>query len=132
MNKRMKSIEDMTHYEVLNISPSSSQQNIEEAYRISRQAFSEDSLAHYGLVEAKQRQEMLKRIEEAFHILGNPRRRKRYDVKVLKLKSEGYEFAYFRNGVERMVIESEEDRPSRKGRLKRFFRRFNPLQRNSS
>jgi DnaJ-class molecular chaperone len=123
MNARMKTIDAMNYYEVLNIGTSSSQQEIEEAYAVSKQAFAEESLAHYGLVEPGERVETRKRIEEAYRTLGNPRKRKRYDVKILKLKAETYENAYFRNGLEPMVIEGDGDPPSRWGWLLRLFRR---------
>lgn len=123
MSARMKSFDTMTYYEILNIGSSSSQQEIEEAYEVGRLAFAEDSLAHYGLVEPGQREEARRYVEEAYRTLGNPRRRKRYDVKILKHKAEAYENAYFRNGLERMVIEGDGDPPSRWGWLRRLFKR---------
>ena len=123
MSTRMKPMDAMTYYEVLNIGTSSSQQEIEEAYEVSRQAFAEESLAHYGLVEPSERENAREFIEEAFRTLGNPRKRKRYDVKILKLKADAHENAYFRNGLERMVIEGDGDPPSRWGWLRRLFRR---------
>jgi DnaJ-class molecular chaperone len=119
----MKTFDAMTYYEILNIGTSSSQQEIEDAYEISQLAFAEESLAHYGLVEPREREEARKYVEEAYRTLGSPRRRKRYDVKVLKLKAQASENAYFRNGLERMVIEGDGDPPSRWGWLRRLFKR---------
>ncbi len=120
---RFKTIEDMNHYEILNIRPSASQQEIEEAYAIAKSAFTQGSLAHYGLVEAGQRQKTLEKIEEAYRILGRPRQRKKYDVKTLGLKSEAYENAYFRNSMEKILIEEAEAKPSVGERIRRFFRK---------
>ncbi len=118
---RFKTIEDMNHYEILNIRTSASQQEIEEAYSVAKNAFIQGSLAHYGLVEGNQRRIILAKVEEAYRVLSRPRRRKKYDVKTLGLKSEAYENAYFRNSMERILIEEAESKPSLWERIRRFF-----------
>ena len=120
---RFKTIEDMNHYEILNIRTSASQQEIEEAYSVAKNAFIQGSLAHYGLVEGNQRRKILAKVEEAYRVLSRPRRRKKYDVKTLGLKSEAYENAYFRNSMERILIEEPESKPSHWERIRRFFRK---------
>jgi curved DNA-binding protein CbpA len=120
---RFKTIEDMNHYEILNIRISASQQEIEEAYSVAKNAFIQGSLAHYGLVEGNQRRKILAKVEEAYRVLSRPRRRKKYDVKTLGLKSEAYENAYFRNSMERILIEEAESKPSLWERIRRFFRK---------
>ena len=124
MTARVKKPQDMNHYEILNVPASASQQDIEQAYRIGRSAFEEGSLAHYGLVDPKERELTLERIEAAYRTLGNPRKRRRYDVRVLGLKSEADEDAYFRSTTEKMVIE-EAGSGARRGLrswLSRLFR----------
>ena len=124
MAERLKKTWDMNFYEILNVTSSASQQDIDLAYRVGKNAFEEDSLAHYGLVDQEERERTLRRIEDAYKILGNPRKRRRYDIRILKIKSEANEDAYFRTTTEKLVIE-EAETGLRKGiwaRLKRLFR----------
>jgi DnaJ-class molecular chaperone len=124
MTMRIKKTEEMNFYEILNVPASASQQSIEQAYTVGKNAFEEDSLAHYGLVDQEERERTLRRIEEAFKTLSNTRKRRRYDVKILRIKSEADEDAYFRTTTEKLVIE-DTDTSSRTAfwsRLKRIFR----------
>ena len=123
MKTQLKKPEEMNYYEVLNISASSSQQDIQQAYQVGKNAFAAGSLAHYGLVDPAERVKMLRKIEDAFKTLSSPRKRKKYDVKILKLKSEGYENAYFRSSTEKMLIEDGDIKPQRRSWIKRLFRR---------
>ena len=102
---KLKKIEEMNLYEVLNLAPSCSQQEIEEAYKIGTFSYNQNSIAHYGLVTEEERHLHLHRIEEAYKILGNPRKRKRYDVNTHRYKSVAYDKSYYRNGTEKMVFE---------------------------
>ena len=122
---RLKKTEEMNFYEILNVPPSASQQDIEQAYTVGKHAFEEGSLAHYGLVGQEERESTLSRIEEAFKTLRNPRKRRRYDVRPLKIKSEADEDAYFRSTTEKIVIEEvESESPVRfRDKIRRIFRR---------
>jgi DnaJ-class molecular chaperone len=122
---RLKKTEEMSYYEILNVPPSASQQDIEQAYEVGKHAFEEDSLAHYGLVDQEERESTLRKTEEAFKTLSSPRKRRRYDVKFLRIKSEADEDAYFRTTTEKMVIEGVGigTRFRFRDRIKRFFRR---------
>jgi len=122
MTMRLKKTEEMNFYEILNVPPSASQQDIEQAYSVGKHAFEEDSLAHYGLVDKEERESTLSRIEEAFKTLSNPRKRRRYDVRILKIKSEADEDAYFRTTTEKLVIEEAET-----GSLAGFWSRIKRL-----
>lgn len=122
---RLKKTEEMNFYEILNVPPSASQQDIEQAYTVGKHAFEEGSLAHYGLVGQEERESTLSRIEEAFKTLSNPRKRRRYDVRTLKIKAEADEDAYFRSTTEKIVIEEvESESPVRfRDKIRRIFRR---------
>jgi curved DNA-binding protein CbpA len=109
---KLKKVEEMNLYEVLNLTPSCTQQEIEEAYKVGKFSYTQNSIAHYGLVTEEERQLHLRRIEEAYKTLGTPKRRKRYDVKILRYKSQAYDKSYYRNGTEKMLIESHEPEPS--------------------
>ncbi len=124
MTMRIKKTEEMNFYEILNVPPSASQQSIEQAYTVGKNAFEEDSLATYGLVDQEERERTLRRIEEAFKTLSTPRKRRRYDVKILRIKSEADEDAYFRTTTEKLVIEDTDtgSRAAFWSRLKRLFK----------
>ena len=77
-------IEDMDHYEILNVSRNTSFKEIEKAYLIMKTAYSEGSLAHHSLLKDEERQKMLDRIEEAFIILGDIEKRHIYDKNTLE------------------------------------------------
>ena len=116
----LKKIEEMDHYEILNIKRSASQQEIEIAYLAGKAAYSEDSMAHYTLLGNDERQMMLKRIETAFSVLGYPERRQAYDEKRVEKGTVYQEKAYFRQSTEKMLIE-DIDTQDDDGFLKRLF-----------
>jgi DnaJ-class molecular chaperone len=116
----LKKIEDMNHYEVLNINKSASQQEIEKAYIASKAAYQRNALAHYNLVSERDREEMVTRIEKAYLILSHPKKRKRYDLKIFNYKADNKEPSFFRQTTQRMVIEDGEKK-SFWTKLKNFF-----------
>jgi DnaJ-class molecular chaperone len=116
----IKKIEDMDHYEILNIKRSASQQEIENAYLVGKAAYNEDSLAHYTLLNDEERQRMLDLIEAAFSVLGYPERRQAYDEQRVARGTVYQEKAYFRQSTEKMLIE-DIDNHDDANFLKRFF-----------
>ncbi len=117
----LKKIEEMNHYEVLNINRSASQQEIERAFIIAKAAYQKDSLAHYNLVPEIERKEMMTRIERAYLILSHPRKRKKYDLKTFNYKNANKEPSFYRQSTQRLLIEDGEHR-SFWTRLKNKFR----------
>jgi DnaJ-class molecular chaperone len=116
-----KKIEDMDHYEILNVKKSASQEEIQRAYRIGISSYSPDSMAHYTLLSEEEREEMLIRIERAFQVLGDPESRREYDEKTLHRLHIYRDKAYFRQSIERMVIEDASTGQQWVENLKRFF-----------
>jgi len=116
----LKKIEDMNHYEVLNINKSAAQQEIEKAYIASKAAFQRNGLAHYNLVSEKEREEMVTHIEKAYLVLSHPKKRKRYDLKTFHYKADNKEPSFFRQTTQRLVIEDGEKK-SFWTKLKNFF-----------
>jgi len=104
----LKKIEDMNHYEVLNINKSASQQEIEKAYIAAKAAFQRNALAHYNLVSESESEDMLTRIEKAYLVLSHPKKRKRYDMRVFDYKTDNKEPSFFRQTTQRLVIEDGE------------------------
>ncbi len=117
----MKKIEEMNHYEILQVEPTASQQEIEKAYHSEKTSYHVSSLAHYGLIDDEERIAALRKIEAAFQTLRIPRKRKNYDSKILKYKTESSEGAYFRNSTEKMIIEDGEKKTSLGQKIKQLF-----------
>jgi len=104
----IKKTEEMDLYEILNVKKSASQQEIESTYNFEKLSYHRDSLAHYTLLSEEERQLHLRRIEEAFNILGNPKKRKIYDSKMLNYSKTHQETAYFRRSIQKLLIEDAE------------------------
>lgn len=71
--------EQANFYEVLEITPDASPQEIREAYIRLKGAFNRESVALYSLVSTEQTNNHLALIEKAYEILSHPDRRRSYD-----------------------------------------------------
>jgi len=69
-------------YLVLDLSPNASHNEILHAYTRAKMTYGSGSLASYSLLEEEDRSTMLEDIEHAFETLGNPSRRRAYDLKM--------------------------------------------------
>lgn len=72
-------LEKKNYYEVLEISPSASLQEIHNAYQRAKNAYSGESVALYSLMTADDCDAIVQQIEEAYSILGIPDKRREYD-----------------------------------------------------
>src|SRR4051812_35720846 len=70
---------DVSYYDLLDIASDASPQEVREAYIRSKATYARDNLALYSLVNTEEREEALKKIEEAYFILSHPEKRKQYD-----------------------------------------------------
>lgn len=68
-----------TYYDVLDISPDASPQDIREAYIRIKETYNRDSVALYTLVLPEEREEILRNIEDAYNVLSSPDKRRNYD-----------------------------------------------------
>jgi curved DNA-binding protein CbpA len=68
-------------YELLEVSPNASPQEIRTAYLQAKAAYRRDSVALYTLVSEEETQSLMQSIEEAYQTLSHPERRKAYDKK---------------------------------------------------
>jgi curved DNA-binding protein CbpA len=68
-----------TYYDILDIKPDASPQEVREAYVRVKATYNRDSVALYTIVTADEREEALKQIEEAYHVLSDPNKRRNYD-----------------------------------------------------
>src|SRR4051812_44102623 len=67
------------YYEILDVKPDASQQEIRQAYFRIKAAYSKDSAALYSLFDEQETRHVLERVEQAYLVLSNPEKRKEYD-----------------------------------------------------
>lgn len=67
------------YYEVLEVSTTARADEIYHSYMRAKQAYSTDSLALYSLMSPDECRNIVEMIEEAYAILSDPQKRKRYD-----------------------------------------------------
>ena len=79
----MKKFEAQTYYEILDIPVQATPFEIRQAYKSALAIYNEDSLATYSFFSEHEREEVLKRIEEAFLILTDEDKRAVYDRQLI-------------------------------------------------
>lgn len=67
------------YYEVLEIPSTARSEEIYHSYQRAKSAYSSDSLALYSLMSTEECRNVLELVEEAYSILSDPMKRKRYD-----------------------------------------------------
>lgn len=67
------------YYEVLEIPANARSEEIYHSYQRAKSAYSSDSLALYSLMSPEECRNVLEMVEEAYSILSDPTKRKRYD-----------------------------------------------------
>ncbi|NOT79693.1 MAG: DnaJ domain-containing protein [Bacteriovoracaceae bacterium] len=77
MNNQPSEIKN--YYDVLEISSSARTEDIYHSYQRAKAAYSSDSLALYSLMSQEECRNVLELVEEAYSILSDPNKRKRYD-----------------------------------------------------
>ena len=76
----MKHFINQNYYELLEVEPNASQEEITQAYQAAQEAFNPDSVATYSLFDREEDRELLlSRIREAYRTLSNGRTRREYD-----------------------------------------------------
>ncbi len=76
----MKKIENLNYYELLEVSPSASAQDIHRAYERVRRIYEPNSIALYSLFTAEETAAIHQRIEEAYRTLIYEDNRRKYDA----------------------------------------------------
>lgn len=71
--------DNLTFYDILDITSDASPQEVRAAYVRSKATYAKDSVALYTLITPEEREDALQKIEEAYHILSDPERRRAYD-----------------------------------------------------
>ena len=78
----MKRIEDLNYYELLEISPRATSQEIHKAYERVRRVYEPNSIALYSLFSPEETATITQRIEDAYRTLVYEDNRKRYDAQL--------------------------------------------------
>ena len=75
----MRSIDELDHYELLEIKRSATPGEIDRAYRIAQQTYAEGSLALYSVFETNDAAAIRLRFDEAYRVLSDAELRAAYD-----------------------------------------------------
>jgi len=75
----MRGIDELDHYELLEITRHATIGEVERAYRISEQTYADGSLALYGVFEGRDASAIRDRLYEAYRVLTDPELRAAYD-----------------------------------------------------
>lgn len=75
----MLGIDELDHYELLEIPRTATPAEVERAYRLSQQTYAEGSLALYSVFETSDAAAIRERLEEAYRVLSDPEFRAAYD-----------------------------------------------------
>jgi flagellar biosynthesis protein FlhG len=86
----VKKIDDLNFYELLEISPRASTQEVHKAYDRARRIYEPNSIALYSLFTPEETAKIRQRIEEAYRTLAYDDNRRRYDL-TLREQQEFYE-----------------------------------------
>jgi DnaJ-class molecular chaperone len=118
---KIKNVLEMNYYELLNVNPNASFQEIERAYELCKITYRSDSIAYYSLLSEEERKQILDRIEKAYETLRNTQKRKAYDFELFEQKKEFKERAFFRKTTEKILIEDTSEKASIWSRIKSLF-----------
>lgn len=80
----MKGIKDQTYYEILEVSATATDREIQRAYEHAKETFHADSLAIYSLFSEGEVEEIQEAIEEAYRVLMSEALRRSYDQSHLR------------------------------------------------
>jgi capsular exopolysaccharide synthesis family protein len=86
----MNQMTEKNYYELLDILPRATEEELEQAYRRARKTYGEDSVAVYSLYSAKERENILKTIGMAYETLKDPAKRSAYDARLYGTQRNGY------------------------------------------
>ncbi len=77
-----------TFYELLELDPGASKEEVRRAFELAKRTFAEGSLASYSLFGEEERKELWALIEEAYRVLIDDRLRREYDRQIGLIPSE--------------------------------------------
>lgn len=120
---KVKKIEELDYYELLNIDMDASKEEIEKAYVLGIVTYSHDSLASYGFISSKESKTALERLEEAYNTLIDSDKKRSYDLE-LREKNPKYQYeSYLREASENVekYYDNEKVKKRANGKLEEMF-----------
>lgn len=75
----MRGIDELDHYEMLEVPRGASLGEIDRAYRMAQETWADGSLALYSIFEKRDASEIRARLDEAYRVLADPELRASYD-----------------------------------------------------
>lgn len=82
-NMALKTMNDQSYYEILEVKPGASDHEIHAAYLRAKKTYSPDSPALYTMFSAEEAKQLLALVEEAYRTLSNKAQREKYDSQKL-------------------------------------------------
>lgn len=76
----MRGIDELDHYELLEISRGATSGEIDRAYRLAQQTYADGSLALYSIFESLDARAIRDRLDEAYRVLADAELRTQYDA----------------------------------------------------
>lgn len=76
----MRGIDELDHYEMLEVARSASPGEIDRAYRMAQETWADGSLALYSIFEKRDASEIRARLDEAYRVLADSELRASYDL----------------------------------------------------
>jgi curved DNA-binding protein CbpA len=71
--------EPLSLYDILELTPDATPQEIRSAYLRLKSAYGKDNIAHYSVFSRDETEQMLQNVENAYMALSNPEKRRAYD-----------------------------------------------------
>jgi len=84
----MRDFREQNFYELLDVKPHASSQELERSYQRARRFFSSSNVATYALFQPDELNLLRRRIEEAYRVLSDPERRQRYDSEMADFQGQ--------------------------------------------
>jgi len=115
---KIRSLEELDYYEILNIPRTVSPADLLRAYLMSVATYRPEGLATYSLLTDEERRLMLARVDEAYAVLSDPERRAGYDERTVWGGAVATSLVHIRRSTERLVIR---DADRKKGWIRRLI-----------
>jgi flagellar biosynthesis protein FlhG len=75
----MIDLNTLSYYELLDVDPRATVEELKRAYQIAMRSYGTDHMATYSLFTESEREAIATRVQEAYNILVDPKRRRNYD-----------------------------------------------------
>ena len=101
LNAMSNTKREKNYYEILEIPTNAAPQEVHEGYHRAKNAYAQDSVALYSLMNKDECAAILNLIEEAYSIISDPNKRQAYD------SARGITNTYYSNDPRRMHVRNE-------------------------